>query len=272
MAMVRRKILITGASGFIGQELWRNLEDDSRNELVAFKGDLLKPAEIEQFFQIHGHFDQIIHLVGTFGDDLSQLYNLNVAALANLLPIALATGPTKMIFTSTGAVYGDADLAPLKETDQLSPNTLYGLSKKWAEEALEYFRLVNPDLSYVILRFPNVYGPGSTKGVIYNFTSNIAAHKPIVLYGDGEQSRNFLHVSDAVGAITAALEYSNTDVFNISTQKSYSLKAILELLKQTHDFEIVHQPANNNLKHLVLNPTKAREVLKFSPQFEDIQL
>lgn len=266
-----RKILITGASGFIGQALCHQLGDTSADEIVLFDGDLLDTNDVEKFFTSHGLFDQIIHLVGTFGDDLTKLYRLNVEALYNLISCALTQGQTKIIFTSTGAVYGDAKDAPLVETDPLEPNTAYGLSKKWAEDVIYYFHQIQ-GLNYTILRFPNVYGPGSTKGVIYNFTSSIENNHSITLFGDGEQSRNFLHVEDAARAIITALDYPKNGVFNISTQKSYSLNNIIDKLKEKYEFTVEHKPANNNLRHLVLNPEKATAELKFTPKYEDIQL
>lgn len=268
--MERLRVCVTGSNGFVGQNLTEILLKENNIEIIPFVGDLLVKEETDNFFQSHKDIDQVVHLVGGFFGSFEDLVKVNVIALGNLLEALVENKIGKIIFTSTGAVYGEPIEAESKETDPLSPNTLYGLSKKYAEECIEYYA-DNFDLEYVILRFPNVYGAGNNKGVIYNFVSNIKEKGEITVYGDGTQSRNFLHVSDACQAIKLAINYQKSDVFNISNSHKFSINDIVEILKQNYKFKVTHLPANNNLKDLLLNIDKASKLLEFKPKITELK-
>ena len=266
--MARLKIAVTGSDGFIGTNLAETLKD-SDIEIVPFSGDLLKKEDIELFFQKNHGIDQIIHLVGLFFGSLDELIKLNVLAFNNLLEAATKNGVKKVIFTSTGAVYGEPIGERSKESDPLRPNTCYGLSKKYAEECLLYYA-DNFNLDYVILRFPNVYGPNNNKGVVFTLLKSIEEHGKVTIFGDGTQSRNFLHVSDACIAIKQSIDFGGREIFNISNPNKVSVNDVVELLAKKHKFKIEHEPANNNLKDLLLDIEKANQKLGFEPQMKEL--
>jgi UDP-glucose 4-epimerase len=265
-----KHVLITGSSGFIG----RHLGDFFRQNAISyvwFSGDLLRPESIEDFFSKNQNISEIVHLVGTFEGDLGKQIEMNFQTTANLLECAHKRGIKKIIFASTGAVYGEPLWEVSLEDDPPSPNTWYGFSKKIAEDLVSYYAR-NYGWISLILRFPNVYGPWS-RGVIPVFLRSIEQTGKITIYGDGEQSRNFLHVSDAVRAISLALSHDRSEVFNITNPHKTSLNDLVAILKKNFQFEVEYLPQNtNNLRDLLLSPEKSRRLLGFEAKIKNISL
>lgn len=254
---------ITGARGFIGVKTDEYLRAQGV-ETKNFVGDLLDDRDIIQYFSKH-RVEKIIHLVGAFELPFENQIKLNTMTTQKLLEVGIPRGLKKIIFASTGAVYGESPLRGSQETDELKPNTMYGLSKMWAEDCIQYYAN-NSNLKYTILRFPNVYGPGSTRGVIYNFLKSIKENGYVTVFGAGEQKRNFLFVDDAAEAIGKALSFEREDrvVFNISDEDLYSLNDLIQLLKDKKlNFTVRYESAetSNALQILSLNTDKAKTIL-----------
>lgn len=262
-----KRVCVTGTSGFIGSNLLRTLRDEF--EVIPFKGDLLDKNHVSEFFKENEEIDQIIHLVGLFAGNITELINVNVSALANLIEEADRNKIRRIIYTSTGAVYGEPKSNESYETDRLAPNTFYGLSKKIAEDLLRLAKEIN-GTNYCILRFPNVYGEGSQKGVVYNFLSDIIEKGEVTIYGDGNQARNFLHVSDACAAIKLAMNYEGSGLWNISNSKVVTINELVEIFQDKYNFKVKYQQANNNLKDLILNADKAKKDLNFESKVKNL--
>jgi len=266
--MEKLKVGITGASGFIGKHLTMELSKRGNINYVVFEGDLLKKSDLESFFKDNPNLNSIIHLAGIFSNSLEELLKINVQATSNLLEEMLKNKVNKIVFSSTGAVYGEPIANESIETDPRKPNTLYGVSKMYAEDIIFYYTN-NFGIKHIILRFPNVYGLGNTKGVIYNFIRGIKEDKKITIYGDGSQSRNFLHVSDAVGSIIKAANYRESGIFNIADKSLYSLNDIVSILKTANiQFTVDYrdEDAANILKVLSENITRAGDRLDWHPK------
>jgi UDP-glucose 4-epimerase len=261
-------VAITGSTGFIGSHLARTLEA-KKIPFIVFKGNLLDLELVKAFFSIHP-VKKVIHLAGSFAGSFEQLVQKNVIATQHLLEAGTNAGLQKIIYTSTGAVYGEPSGEVSLESDDCQPNTLYGLSKKMAEDVIFHYHLVK-GISYVILRFPNVYGEGNRKGVVYNFLKDIHSKGSITVAGDGNQCRNFLHVSDACTAIIKSIHYGQSDVFNISTNTKTSINDLVALLKHRYSFRIIHKAADNHLKNLLLDASKAERILDFKPAVQNPQ-
>jgi UDP-glucose 4-epimerase len=133
----------------------------------------------------------------------------------------------------------------------------------YAEECIRYYA---NNLDFVILRFPNVYGENNNKGVIFNFLEDIENKHEITIYGDGTQSRNFLHVIDACQAIEKSIFYEQSEIFNISNPNKISINDIEKILAKKYEFSVNYREANNNLKDLLLNIDKAKRKLNFEPR------
>ncbi len=262
----KEPIAITGSRGFIGSNLMQVFEQ--RNiPYIAFEGDLLDFESVKDFFKANA-VKQVIHLAGSFTGSFEQLIHQNVMATQHLLEAGIESGLEKIIYTSTGAVYGEPINDVSFESDLCQPNTLYGLSKKMAEDVILHQHLVK-GIKYIILRFPNVYGEGSKKGVLYNFLIDIHLKGNITIAGDGKQSRNFLHVSDACEAIIKSISYVQNDILNISIAGKNSINDIVSLLKQYYSFDTIHKAADNNLKSLLLDTSKAETILGFKALIND---
>lgn len=259
-------LAITGSRGFIGSNLVRFLEKKNI-PFIAFKDNLLDPDSIKEFFK-QNPVKQVIHLAGSFTGSFDELILKNVLTTQHLLQAGVDAGLEKIIYTSTGAVYGEPVRDVSFETDSRKPNTLYALSKKMAEDVIFHYHLVK-GLRYVILRFPNVYGEGSKSGVLCNFLTDLHSKGSITIAGDGEQARNFLHVSDACDAIIKSIHYQQNDIFNIATSTKTSINNIVDLLKQYYSFDIHHKAPDNNLKSLLLDTTKAEAILGFKALVAD---
>ncbi len=261
-----QKIGLTGASGFVGSRL-RTFLELRGYQVVSFRGNLLKKSDIVSFLNDLTYLDTVVHLAGTFFGDSQKLIDVNTSATFNLTEELARRQFGKIIFASSGAVYGEPLGERSLEGDHLRPNTVYGLAKKWAEDAILHHH-DQFDLRYVILRLPSLYGPGSEKGVIYNFLKSIKHEGAITLHGDGMQTRNFLHVDDLCVAIHKSILFTGSDIFNISNPSRVSLNQLIEILKSKYDFKVKHEPANNNLKDLLLDVSKAQNKLDWSSAIE----
>ena len=261
MTMDQINVCITGSDGFIGSHLLDQIKQYPQYNPVIFAGDLLKKEDVDSFFAKH-KIDQTIFLVGSFFGDINSLIDLNVTTLANYLEAATKIAGHKIIYTSTGAVYGEPLHALSVESDPILPNTEYGFCKKTSEELIQYYHRMT-GMDFVILRFPNVFGPHNAKGVVYSFLKDIQERGSITIFGDGNQSRNFLHVDDACEAIVKSLDYAGSDVFNISNSKKTTLNDLVDIFKQEFQFTVEYQPQNNNLRDLLLNTDKAKVKLGF---------
>ena len=250
------KVLVTGGAGFIGSHLMRKLLAEGA-EAVALdnlsfgrRENLLPEMELveadvlgEELDQVvaAGHFDAIVHLagqtlVGTSIEDPATDAEQNILATIRVLEAARKNGVSRVIFSSTAASYGDVleSELPIKEAHKLSPMSFYGLSKVTVEQYLElYHRIFG--LDYVVLRFANVYGErqgdGGEGGVISIFTKNIAAGNEITIFGDGEQTRDFVYAGDIAAGIWAALHTATPNAaYNLSTQTETSLRELVNIL------------------------------------------
>lgn len=261
-------ILITWSHGFIGTHLCIEL-DTLGIKYSRFHWDLLNVCDIETSI-VNGKFDTIIHLAGTYVWDLQLQMQWNAEITSNLLKIASKKWIKKVIFSSSWAVYGNTSGIDSKEEDTLEPNTEYWYTKKIAEEILlGYSKFCW--ITTIVLRFPNVYWPGS-RGVISTFTKQIKEKGVIYLSWDGLQLRNYLYVSDAVSAILKSLMYNKTDIFNITNPIPLSLLQVIEAFKVNYQFEIVSKDDGNSLKNLVLCADKAKRLLDFQAQHTDLNI
>ena len=250
------KVLVTGGAGFIGSHLMRKLLAEGA-EAVALdnlsfgrRENLLPEMELvetdvlgDELDQVvaAGHFDAIVHLagqtlVGTSIEDPATDAEQNILATIRVLEAARKNGVSRVIFSSTAASYGDVleSELPIKEAHKLSPMSFYGLSKVTVEQYLELYHQIF-GLDYVVLRFANVYGErqgdGGEGGVISIFTKSIAAGNEITIFGDGEQTRDFVYAGDIAAGIWAALHTATPNAaYNLSTQTETSLRELVNIL------------------------------------------
>lgn len=259
------KIIITGADGFVGQNLIKHLPQEIK--YVSFVGDISSATDIDTFFSKLDNIDQIIHLAGIRANsDRNLLQKVNVEGTKNILDACVKYKIKKIIFASSGAVYGK----PLKnesyEDDFLYPVDQYGNSKKSCEELIcHYYQKYG--LKYVILRFSNIYGPGGGS-VINIFDQKIKRRQPILIQGNGEQKRNFLFINDAISAIIKSIQYHNSGIFNIADKSVYAINDVVIFFQKKYgDIKIIHEAdCNSNALQIVSeNIEKSKKLLRWEP-------
>ncbi len=289
------KILVTGGAGFIGSHLvpklikerhdafvLDNLYSGSKKNLPAdtrlFVTDINSPDVLPIFEQ--EQFDAVVHLAGQTMVNVSMEQPVfdakeNIVGSLNLLEAARKTGVKRFVFASSAAVYGDVEesLLPLAETLPTRPMSCYGLSKATVEK---YIRLYHDmyGLEYAILRFANVYGErqgdSGEGGVVSIFAKQTANNQNIRIYGDGEQTRDFIYAGDVADAIIAALTASTAnDIYNISTQRETSINEMFAILREIADkkINVSHDLARpGDIRRSMLSNKNAAAKLGWQPQ------
>ncbi len=288
-------ILVTGGAGFIGSHVvdgylgaghhvtvLDNLSTGRLANLSArakfFQADI-RGASLDAIFQ-HNHFDVINHHAAH--TDLRQSVTdpwhdaeVNILGTLNLLECARRYGVKRVIFASTGgAIYGDEGLYPTPETYPARPRSPYGVAKLAGEHYLQYYQAVH-DLRTLVLRYANVYGPRQDPhgeaGVVAIFIQRLLQGERPVIFGDGQQTRDFVFVGDVVRANLLALEFlkeesRHTDplVMNIGTGRELSVNDLFTLLKgfQPRVPEPIYAPPKpGEQRRSVIDPSYAKRIL-----------
>ena len=251
--------LVTGGAGFIGSHiveelLWRgdtvrildNFSSGTRANLESFRGnleilegDLRDSGAVKAAVQ---DMELIFHLAAFVSVPQSMLdpetcFSINVGGTVALLEAARRAGVSKVILSSSTAVYGDTDVFPTTEETPLRPLSPYALSKQVNEL---YARLYTGTLGLPVtaLRYFNVYGPrqhpdSDYAAAIPIFVRKLVASEPITIYGDGKQSRDFIFVKDVVRAnLLAAKSDAAGEAFNVCTGRETTLLDLLEELSE----------------------------------------
>lgn len=243
-------VLVTGGAGFIGSHVTRLLLDaghkvtvfdnlslgkkeavDKRAKLVT--GDIKNSDEIEP--ALNG-IDVVIHMAGlivvpdSVKDPIKYAEN-NVLGTVNLIEAMRKKNVKKIIFSSSACVYGEPEKLPLTEEAPVHPDNPYGASKAAIESFLQTYNATF-GFDVVILRYFNPYGPGELHEpethAIPNFIKAALAKKPIPLYWNGEQIRDFIYIEDLAQAHVATIKLKGYHVFNIGTETGVKVKAVVE--------------------------------------------
>jgi UDP-glucose 4-epimerase len=199
---------------------------------------------------------------------------VNIAATAGLLQACCQSSVKKVIYASSCAVYGSLHKPLIQEDDPVDPISFYGLSKLTPESYLQIFYQLY-GLPYTILRYANVYGPRQTSkgegGVIAIFLDRLRNGMPFIIYGDGEQTRDFVYVKDVVAANLAAIKRGDGQIVQVGTAASTSVNYLIEMLRSIHGSEIVavyRQVRPGDIRHSCLSHAKAHEHLAWKPLYD----
>ncbi len=288
------RALVTGGAGFIGSHVVdallaggaevavvddlssgreENLDAALAAGAVLHRADVRDPGALGAAFAA-ARPETVFHLaaqvdVRTSIEDPARDARINVEGTINVLEAAHRGGARRLVFSSTGgAIYGESDILPTPETVPPRPMAGYGQSKFCAERYLElYERLYG--LSTLALRFGNVYGPRQDPhgeaGVIAIFCGLAQTGRPLTVYGDGGQTRDYIYVGDLVGAILAGAAGDATGPVNVGTEERTSVLDLVGMLGEIHGgdgLEAQFAPARlGEVEHSCLDCTRAREVL-----------
>lgn len=260
--MANGRLIITGHRGFVGKNLLR-IAKSQGFDVFYVEGNLLDNSSISKLKENILASDVLVHLAGGFFGSDHEIIEKNALVSLSIAKLTKENPKLKVILTSTGAVYGNSGPDPIDETTLLKPNTLYGISKKWSEEAFNFY-VPNHLKQLTIFRLPSVYGPGNENGVIANLIKSIKMTGSLSLYGTGSQRRSFLHVEDLCDAILKNADSSLAGTYNLSELESYSLNSIIKIMEGQATFEINHLPANNLLDSMVIDSGNYRSLAGWS--------
>jgi UDP-glucose 4-epimerase len=204
-----------------------------------------------------------------------QAYNaVNVGGTVSLMEAMRDTGVRRVVFTSSGAVYGRLPTQPVHENDTPNPDSPYAVSK-WAAE--QYIHTIGQlwDIETVALRIFNAYGPGqslpvSHAPVIPRFLHQARTGGSVVLYGNGQQTRDYIYVTDVVAALlaTATAKAVNRQVINIGTNVETSLVQLVSQIEQVTGKrvnQLTNQQKGGGVPRLVADISRAQQLLGFRP-------
>ena len=296
-------VLVTGGCGFIGSHIVdalasqgsavvvfdnlirgsvKNIEYSLRSENVTLIcGDVRSFPELKRVIK-HYEVDAIIHEAALTNVEESidrprLYYKVNVNGTINVLEAARIADIRKVVFASSSSVYADKS-EPVSEDDRLAPLSPYALTKLLGEKiCLQYNSQYGMDI--VVLRYFNVYGPRQkADSVIPIFVHRALTGRPLIIFGDGLQTRDFVHVSDVTLATLLALSLdsrrSGYNVFNIGTGRAVSIielaKKILRLVhlvsrRDVNERLSFRPPRKGDVRHNVADITLARKVLGYTP-------
>ena len=309
----RKKIFITGGAGFIGSNLvhylckytnhditvydnlstvncgLENIKELIDSEKINFiKGDILDEDLLSS--SIKG-YDIVIHLAAQLEITASyknQIYDLNINLIGtiNIINCCIKHNIKRLINASSACVYGFTEGKSSKENDQTNPNWEYGITKLAAEK---YIQVASNTygLKYTSLRFSIVYGKNEWYGrVLPIFIKRALEGKDLVIFGDGNQTRDYINVLDCVKFIEECINNKNTynQVFNVSSGKNRSIKELALKIKNIFkNIDIVYEDVkqgevsklvegrerlNQELKHLYLDNTKAKKSTNWKPSVD----
>jgi UDP-glucose 4-epimerase len=292
------KIFVTGGAGFIGKHLTKllanqnhqitifdNFSNSSRSDLkeienakiTIIKGDILNVDDIQK--NLPGH-DIVIHLAAKISVNESiknpeETFQVNVKGTENILNASIENSVKKIFAFSSAAIYGNNENRNYssKENDETISISPYGESKiRMEKEILKICK--DKKIIATIFRLFNVYGKGQTKeyaGVISKFSDNIKNEKPITIYGNGKQSRDFIAIEDIINLIRKMIELDgkNDEIYNLGTGISTSIEELADIMIELDGkniFKLFSEYREGDILHSCASIEKAKNDLNFNPK------
>jgi nucleoside-diphosphate-sugar epimerase len=293
------RALVTGVAGFIGSHLAAtlldggatvvgvdcftdyyarsikeaNLAENALREGFRFSEVRIQDADLPALLDGVTHVFHLAAQAGvrkSWGKDFRTYTENNIEATQMLLEACVGRPLTRFVHASSSSIYGDAATVPMQEDALPRPISPYGVTKLSAEQ-LGYLYHVNHGVPTVAMRYFTVYGPRQRPDMAFHrFITAALKDQPISLYGDGEQTRDFTFVSDAVaGTIAAGERGVNGRAYNIGGGSRVSMNDVLRILERLagHPLKIVREsPQKGDMRDTFADTTLARREVGFEPR------
>lgn len=289
--------IVTGAAGFVGSHLCNYLLDQG-DEVIGIdcltdyydprrkEANLATLAGREGFTEqrldltsaplaaLFKQADVVYHLAGqpgvrgSWGEEFVPYVSRNITATQRVLEAAHEVSLWKVVYASSSSVYGAAEAYPTHEDMRPQPVSPYGVTKLAAEHLCELYRTTS-GVSTVSLRLFTVYGPRQRPDMAFSrLVDSALRNQSFLLYGDGEQSRDFTYVDDVVTAMRQAALSPWTGVANIGGGSRTTMNEVIETLREiAGDFEIVQLPAQRgDVRHTAADISRAHDGFGYSPE------
>lgn len=287
------KALVTGGAGFIGSNIVKqlltdghqvtaldNLSSGYRSNLESLQGVRFIDDDIRDETAVAEAVkgvEVVFHLAASVGNKRSIDHplldaDINVMGTLKVLEAARKAGVRKIVASSSAGIFGELKTLPIKEEHPVEPDTPYGSSKLCMEkECLAYAKLY--DIEAVCLRYFNVYGPNQRfdayGNVIPIFVFKMLRGEPLTIFGDGEQTRDFINVRDVVQAnIKAAMTRGVSGAFNTGSGGRITINALVEMIRKTSGLKprVEHDaPRPGDVRHSLADISAARKAFGFNP-------
>ncbi|MED4207559.1 NAD-dependent epimerase/dehydratase family protein [Neobacillus mesonae] len=294
---IKRKVLVTGGAGFIGSHIVELLDEQKYEVVVVdnlstgnprylplhvklYEMDL-QNEEIEKVLRVEKpeiviHQAAQVDVQKSMKDPFTDAEN-NLLATIRLLTYSHLYGVKKIIYASSCAVYGETADCSISESFPIQPISFYGVSKYIPEFYIKLFSELY-GLSYTILRYANVYGPRQTPkgegGVVSIFFKQMMSGQSPYIFGDGNQTRDFIYVKDVAMANVLAITKGENGVFNIGRNEKTSINELYRLMSSflQRPPEPIYQPRRKgDIPYSRLDNSKAINNLLWKPKYSLIQ-
>jgi UDP-glucose 4-epimerase len=296
-----RKVIVTGGAGFIGSHIVEELlrkdfkvsvidnfstgrrENIEHLPIEVINYDITDPSVIELIVSLCP--DYIIHQAAQVSvaesvRDILLDEKVNIRGSLHIIKAAIKSKVKRVVFASSAAVYGNPVALPLTIAHPTQPESPYGLTKLSVENYLKMSSKLY-QLPYSILRYSNVYGPRQDSkgegGVVAIFSNQLTENRAPVIYGDGEQTRDFIFVKDVASANVKALNAKENINVHVSSGSCISINELFETMKEATGSNlapIYKQERPGDIRHSILANEETKTILNWEPSmtlFEGLQ-
>jgi UDP-glucose 4-epimerase len=290
-----RRILVTGGAGFVGSAVTRRLVDAGArvtvlDDLFTGKADAVPTGatlvngsvtDVPLVNELVSDHSLVLHLaarniIASTANPLDD-FATNIGGTLNILLAARASKVDRVVYSSSASVYGNPRTIPINEDDPLWTLSPYAVSKLGGENYCTAFS-ESYGLRVTTVRYSNVYGPGQRpdnpySGVVSKFLVQAHAGEPISVHGDGEQTRDYTYIDDAVDAtLTAAVHpRAEGEIFNVGTGIETSVNRLAEAVGEALGVDVhidhIDRRDIDNIRRRVVNIEKIRRMLRWTPQW-----